>query len=379
MLVPSRLSRRAAVAIVAVATLTATAGCADFDEQQHTADQGSFSEVPSETFQAPKAPPEPSEPADPPTGPCVDPDPAVIATCLASTSGVRPADEAGQTTYVAERTTGKIILSKRYGPQREVASVDVDASGDGGLIDFELSPTWMEDQMIFALVTTGSDNRVVRIAPTGSVKPILTGIPKGATGNMGSITFTSPNTLTVATGNAGDPGSAQNRSSLAGKIFEIDPNRTDPRPEVLATGLGSNVALCPDPEDGRLFVADSGQAGDRLSLVTQKSLKTLWTWADRPGVTGCATGADWIAVSVASEKRLDVFSKPSNANPVVGEPAGEDLSKSYGAVGRMTSIGDGAAFQLATVNKTAPDAKPVRTDDRVAIHMPKGGGGEDRM
>ncbi|MDR2279640.1 MAG: PQQ-dependent sugar dehydrogenase, partial [Gordonia sp. (in: high G+C Gram-positive bacteria)] len=228
---------------------------------------------------------------------------------------------------------------------------------------------------IYALITTESDNRVVRIAPTGSVKPILTGIPKGASGNLGSITFTSPTELTVATGDAGSPSEAKDPSSLAGKILTIDPNRPGARPEIEASGLGSNVAMCRDASDGRLFVADSGAAGDRLSLVSQKSLKTLWTWADRPGVTGCATGATWIAVSVASKKRIDVFTKPSGAAPAVAEPSTEDTSKTYGAVGRLTTFG--GAFQLATINKTVPGSKPVGTDDRVAINMPKSGG-EDR-
>ncbi len=368
---PSNLSRRAAAAAVALVAAAASAGCASFADQETTADEGTFSQVPSAVYRpdVPSNPPQSGDDGPPPTGPCIDPDPSIIATCLASTSGVRPADAQGQTTYVAERTTGSIILSKRYGPQRTVAKVDVDASGDGGLIDFELSPTWMQDQMIFALITTGSDNRVVRIASTGSVKPILTGIPKGATGNMGSIAFTGPNELTVATGDAGSTASANDRSSLAGKIFTIDPNQPNPRPKIEATGLGSNVALCRDSSDGRMFVADSGAAGDRLSLVSQNSLKPLWTWPDRPGLTGCATGSTWIAVSVASKKRIDVFTKPTGASPSVGQPSPEDQSKKYGAVGRLTTFG-GAAYQLATVNKTAPGGKPVGTDDRVAVASP---------
>ena len=48
-------------------------------------------------------------------------------------------------------------------------------------------------------------NRVIRIADGDVPKPILTGIPKGATGNMGALIFTSPTTLMVLTGDAGDP------------------------------------------------------------------------------------------------------------------------------------------------------------------------------
>ncbi|MGB3696650.1 MAG: PQQ-dependent sugar dehydrogenase [Gordonia sp. (in: high G+C Gram-positive bacteria)] len=371
-----RAARRTVVAATSViAAMTMITSCADFHEADQAADQGSF--TPAPTIQrAPALPPPPT--ADdgggpPPTGPCVDPDPSVIATCLASTGGVRPADSQGRSTYVAERTTGKIVLSKRYGPQRTVATVDVDGSGDGGLVDFEMSPSYSEDQMIFALITTGSDNRIVRIAPTGSVKPILTGIPKGATGNMGSISFVSPTELLVATGDAGDPGAAQNPSSLAGKIFSIDPNLADPKPDVRASGLGSDVALCPSTDaDGQLYVADSGAAGDRLSLVGPKGLQTMWTWADRPGVSGCAVGKGWIAVSVAKARRIDTFMRSAAGSPSIGQPSPQDTSKTYGAVGRMTSLA-GAATQIATVNKATPGTSVKSFDDRVAIFMPKAG------
>jgi len=368
-------ARRTLLVVTAAATVaTMATSCADFTEQDQVANQGSFTAEP--TMQPrPPAPPTPTEEerGDPPTGPCVDPDQSVIATCLASTGGVRPADQTGRTTYVAERTTGKIILSKRYGPQRTVASAEVDASGDGGLIDFEMSPTYVQDRMIFALITTGSDNRIVRIAPTGSVKPILTGIPKGATGNMGSISFASPTELIVATGNAGNAADAENPSSLAGKIFTIDPNRTDPKPEIRASGLGSNVALCPSSgADGQLYVADSGSAGDRLSLVGPKGLQPVWSWADRPGVSGCAVGESWIAVSIAKAKRIDTFIRPSAGSASIGEPTPMETAKTYGAVGRMTSVG-GAAAQLATINKSTPGANVKSFDDRVAIFQPKAG------
>lgn len=363
-----------AAALAAVTALGAT-GCADFSEQDRSAAAGSFTTVP-ERQAPPPAPPstEDDQGGPPPTGPCVDPDPGVIATCLATTSGVRPADPEGKTTYVAERTTGKIIISKRYGPQRVVATVPVDAGGDGGLIDFELSPTYLQDQLIYALITTGSDNRIVRIAPGDSVKPILTGIPKGATGNMGSISFASPTELRVATGDAGDPGAAGNPGSLAGKLFTIDPNVDAPAPRILASGLGSNVALCPDTESGRLYLADSGPAGDRLQQVEPSGLRKLWSWADRPGITGCAVADGLISVSMARAFRIDTLTAPTNASPSVGRPQSSDVKEQYGAVGRMTSFGP--AMQIATVNKSVPGAPPRTFDDRVAIFMSSGSQGD---
>ncbi len=351
---------------VAALTVLSASGCADFSDQDASSRAGAFSSVPERGGPQPQPPktPEPEE-TDPPTGPCVDPNAAVIATCLGTTGGVRPADPEGKTTYVAERKTGNIIISKRYGPQRVVATVPVDGAGDGGLIDFELSPTYLQDQMIYALVTTGSDNRIVRIAPGNSVKPILTGIPKGATGNMGSISFVSPTELRVATGDAGDARAASDPGSLAGKLFTIDPNLDSPRPTIVASGFGSNVALCPDPDTGSLFVADSGPAGDRLQQVEPGGLRLLWSWADRPGVTGCAVAGGVISVSVATAFRIDSLKAPTNASPSAGQPQAADVKNDYGAVGRMTTFG--GAMQIATINKTVSGAPATTTNDRVAI------------
>lgn len=371
--IPRPGSRRAilAAAVGALTVLTAS-GCADFSEQDRSARAGTFSSVPDRggMQQQPPAPPTGEEDDQPPpTGPCVDPNPAVIATCLSTTSGVRPADPEGRSTYVAERTTGKIIISKRYGPQRVVATVPVDGGGDGGLIDFELSPTYLQDQLIYALITTGSDNRVVRIAPGDSVKPILTGIPKGPTGNMGSISFASPTELRVATGNAGDRAAAADRGSLAGKLFTIDPNLNEPRPDILASGLGSNVSLCPDPTNGRLYVADSGPEGDRLQQVEPAGLRRLWSWADRPGLTGCGVAEGIITVSMARAFRFDSFAAPTNASPSVGQPRTTDSKENFGAVGRMVSFGP--SLQIATVNKSVPGAPEKSTNDIVSLFSPE--------
>lgn len=371
------LGRLTAAGAVVVATAL-VGSCADFSQQDESAHAGAFSSAAEGPQNPPTEPPDTSQDEqDPPTGPCVDKNPAVIATCLGTTSGVRPASADGKSTYVAERTTGNIIISKRYGPQRVIATVPVDGSGDGGLIDFELSPGYQQDQLIYALISTGSDNRVVRIAPGNSVKPILTGIPKGATGNMGSISFASPTELRVATGDAGDPAAAENPGSLAGKLLTIDPNVAGGRPRIVASGLGSNVSLCPSPEDGALYLADSGAAGDRLLQVEAGGLKKLWSWGARPGLTGCAVSGGTITVSMATKFRLELLRAPTNTDPTVGEPQESDMKKQYGAVGRLTSLG--SAVQLATVNKSVPGAPAASTNDRVAIISPSGASGDDRM
>ncbi|MGC4960179.1 PQQ-dependent sugar dehydrogenase [Gordonia sp. DT101] len=357
-------------AIVAILAVLATiSGCADFSAQDREKDAGTFSANNESQQKKQTPPPTPAEPPiPPPPGPCVDPDPAVIATCLASTAGVMPGDDKGDVTVVAERTTGKIITTKRYGPQRVLATVPVDSSGDGGLIDFAFSPTYAQDRLIYALITTASDNRVVRIAPGDVPKPILTGIPKGANGNMGAMYFRNPSELIVATGNAGDPSAAASPSSLAGKILSVTAlgSGANPRPRTLASGLGSNVSLCPSTTSGSLYFADQTTAEDRVQVLESSGPKVLWTWPDRPQIAGCAVTSGAIFVSTTRTQHIEAINEPTRQKPAITPPA-VVLEKRYGALGRMVALQNGI-LQFATVNKQS--GKPVSTDDRVVKWLP---------
>ncbi|RPA62248.1 glucose dehydrogenase [Gordonia oryzae] len=363
-----------------LAVLLTIAACADFSQQDRDQAAGPFSPN-NEPFgvqstQPPQSVPEnPGQESPPPPGPCVDPDPAVIATCLASTGGVRAGDDEGAVTVVAERTTGKIITTKRYGPQRVVASFDVDSSGDGGLIDFAFSPTYQQDQLIYALITTPSDNRVVRLAPGDVAKPILTGIPKGATGNMGALLFASPSELLVATGNAGNPAAAADPGSLAGKLLTVtnlSSGSTD-RPKVLASGLGANVALCPSGSGG-LYMTDQGPTEDRLQSVEESGATTvLWSWPDKPQIAGCAATRGQIFVTETRTQRIEAINEPTRQRPTLTPPT-VVLEKRYGALGRITAVTpDNGRLQVATVNRTA--GRPVSTDERVIFFAPIPGEG----
>ncbi len=356
-----------------VAVTIAVSGCADFSAQDQQKAAGPFSSNNPNPPPPTQTPPPSPQPQQPPTGPCIDPDPSVIATCLESTGGIAPGDESGQSAVIAERTTGKIIAQQKYGPHRELGSVPVDASGDGGLIDFAFSPTYSQDRLIYAFITTPSDNRIVRLAPGDVAKPILVGIPKGATGNMGSMYFRSPNELVVATGNAGSPASASNPSSLAGKILLVTSlsSGANPPPKILASGFGSSVALCPNPATGALYAADQTATEDRLQAIEDSGPKVLWTWTDKPKIAGCAAAAGSIYVSTTRTQRIEAVNEPTRERPTITAPV-VVLERRYGALGRMAALPNGL-IQFATVNKE--NGRPVPTDDRVAVIQ--GGAGAD--
>jgi glucose/arabinose dehydrogenase len=252
--------------------------------------------------------------------------------------------------------------------------VPVDASGDGGLMDIVRSPTYNQDRLTFAYVTTPTDNRVIRIAEGDVPKPILTGIPKGANGNMGALTFTSPTTLVVQTGDAGNPALAADPKSLAGKILRIEqPTTVNQAPTTTAlSGLGAGGGLCVDPlDDNTLYITDRTPTADRLQRITHDGkATTVWTWPDRPGVAGCAALDGTVLVNLVNTKQTVAVRLAPDTGAVTGEPE----------VVRQDQHGHAWALQLApdgnvwgaTVNKTSGDAEKL--DDVVFPLFPQGGG-----
>ena len=162
-------------------------------------------------------------PVPPPQG-CKDFDPSVIATCLDTVAAVAglPGDGSTPSALAGERKSGRVLLATAGKDATDFAKLDVQAAGDGGLTGLALSPSYVEDQLVFAYVTTATDNRVVRFAKGQAAKPVLTGIPKGATGNRGTISTDNRGALLVATGDAGNPNAAADPNSLAGKVLRID-------------------------------------------------------------------------------------------------------------------------------------------------------------
>lgn len=104
--------------------------------------------------------------------------------CLESTSGLIMGIDS-KTALVAERITGAVEEISISAEPKVKTVIPVDPAGDGGLMDIVLSPTYSQDRLMYAYISTPTDNRVVRVADGDIPKDILTGIPKGAAGNTG--------------------------------------------------------------------------------------------------------------------------------------------------------------------------------------------------
>ena len=240
------------VVALSCAALLALSGCARFDSAQSQP----FTTEP-ELRPGPRSSPPPPPPLPPKPFPKECPAPGVMQGCLESTSGLVMLPDS-QSALVAERMTGAVKEVSVKAEPKVKTVIPVDGSGDGGLMDIVLSPTYSQDRLMYAYVSTPTDNRVVRIADGDVPKPILTGIPKGATGNMGALIFTSPTTLVVPTGDAGDPALAADPASLAGKVLRIEqPTTVNQAPPTTAlSGLGAGGGMCIDPSDGSLYITD---------------------------------------------------------------------------------------------------------------------------
>jgi glucose/arabinose dehydrogenase len=392
------LKSRVLVAGVLGGVLLAS-GCATFADQPSTESWrpqekltpqgGPEPQVPGEEQQGDSAPGGGGGPTQiPPPDGCTDYNPVVIATCLDTVSAVAalPGDGSDPTALVGERRSGRILRVNKSQPTPQVvATVPVDGSTDGGLTGLALSPTYAEDQLVFAYVTTASDNRVVRIAPGDVPKPIITGIPRGATNNRGTLALDHSGALLLATGDAGNAQAAGDLNSLAGKVLRFDPTGApaagNPTPSslVVASGLRAPGGMCTSVNAPGGWVTDRAATQDVLyKLELGKPLAApAWTWPDRPGVAGCAATADGVMVvmsTAGNAQRLPVAADGTFS----GKPEITlDKDEGFGLLGGLDAVNDKVAV-VGTVNKDG--GKPVSSDDRavvIAVTPSGGSGGPD--
>jgi glucose/arabinose dehydrogenase len=357
---------RGVIVLLCVALLVGS-GCARFDQAQSQP----FTSKP-QLKPGPSSSPPPPPPLPPKPFPKACPAPGVMQGCLESTSGLIMLPDS-QSALVAERTTGAVKQVSTSAEPTVKMLIPVDPSGDGGLMNITMSPTYSQDRLMYAYVSTPTDNRVIRIADGDVPKPILTGIPKGAIGNMGSLIFTSPTTLVVQTGDAGDPAAAADPASLAGKVLRIEqPTTVNQAPQTTAlSGMGAGGGMCIDPSDGALYITDRTPTADRLQRITKDSkTSTVWTWPDRPGVAGCAALDGTVLVNLVNTKQTVAVRLAPDTGAVTGEPEVVRQDQ-HGHAWALQQSADGNVWG-ATVNKTSGDAEKL--DDVVFPLFPQGGG-----
>jgi len=196
------------------------------------------------------------------------------------------------TALVGERDATRVLAVD--GKQVRQVGVVEEASpiGEAGLLGLATSPTYDRDRLIYAYVSTSSDNRVVRFRydgrRIGPVEPVLTGIPNGSIHDGGRLLVADDGTLFVSTGETGSPDLAQDPTSLGGKILRIttegDPAPENPDPGSPVWTLGHrNVQGLAYDDRGRLWATEFGQnTWDELNLV-ERSRNYGWPLVEGRG------------------------------------------------------------------------------------------------
>ncbi|WP_296376377.1 MULTISPECIES: PQQ-dependent sugar dehydrogenase [unclassified Pseudonocardia] len=361
------------------------AGCATFPDDGPRAWQPKIEGVGE--LGGPPAIAQPSAPNSPPSGGngapssgtpapasgCTDADPQVVATCLNPVGAIAVLPDPEQA-LVGERTTGRVLQVTKGKPPVLVATVPVDGTGGGGLTGLVLSPSYAEDQLLYAYVTTPTDNRVVRIARGEPAKPVLVGIPRGPVDNGGALAVDVDGSLLVATGDAGGDPSGP---GLAGKVLRIDtlgrPGTGNPTAgsPVLSSGLHAPGGICVDTQSTLTWITDRDGTRDVLHKLVPGPLPApAWTWPDRPGVAGCMAAPGVVTVAETGGAALFVL-HPGDDGTFTGDPE-TLLVGTYGRLSAAALASDGLLW-LGTVNKAG--GRPVPSDDRVIRIQPPAGGG----
>ncbi|HYO34677.1 MAG TPA: PQQ-dependent sugar dehydrogenase [Geodermatophilus sp.] len=320
--------------------------------------------------------PSPGDPADPGSGEAGG-DPNVVATGLTVPTGLVVLPDG--TAVVGERDSGRLLhVFPDRSPARELMVVPgVDTAGDGGLLGLALSPTFAEDGLFYAYLSTATDNRVVRFPMGGTPNPVLTGIPRGETHNGGGLQFAADGTLYVGTGDTGDPALAQDPASLGGKLLHVDVfgQPAGGAGPVLGSGFSDVTAVCPTgDEPATVYAVDESAAGpDGLDVVTRGSDHG---WPDaRPGTVppvlqidgaegglgGCAAAGTTVFLGALDGQRVHVVQLDGNGT-VLEEPE-ELLGGRYGRLRTVVLDPEGALW-ITTSNRD-DIGTPVEDDDRV--------------
>lgn len=186
----------------------------------------------------------------------------------------------GQSALVTQRNDFHVWRVTRSGQRTDVGVVPESQTtgGEGGLMGVAVSPTWngTSDQSVYFMHTSSDGNRVARMSFNGTslsgYTVIVRGIQKNTFHNGGRLAFGPDGFLYATAGDAQNTSSAQNQSSLNGKILRFT-TTGQPAPGnpfgtlVYSLGHRNPQGLAWDSA-GRLWSAELGQNRlDELNLI----------------------------------------------------------------------------------------------------------------
>ncbi|HEY7045857.1 MAG TPA: PQQ-dependent sugar dehydrogenase [Jatrophihabitantaceae bacterium] len=298
---------------------------------------------------------------------------------------------------VTERDSHRIVRVDRRGSVSPVGVVPgvADNTGEGGLLGIALSPSFADDGLVYAYLTSDTDNRVVRMpyrnGQLGPASVVFSGIPKAAIHNGGRIAFGPDDRLYVTTGDATQRDRAPDRDYLGGKVLRMTadgapaPGNPFAGSVVYTVGHRNPQGLAWGP-DGSLYEAEFGQ--NTLDEINRLQPGHDYGWPTVEGTVG-ASNPDLTPplltwdTDEASPSGLAFAGDSLWLAALQGERIYRIPVLEPGRVGRPSALLDGRFGRLRTIAR-APDGSlwvttsnrdgrgdPVDGDDRI-IRIPLG-------
>jgi glucose/arabinose dehydrogenase len=315
--------------------------------------------------------------------------PQTVATGLATPWGMAFLPDGSA--LVAERDSAR-LLQIRAGAAPVVRGTvpGVVPGGEGGLLGPAVSPTFGQDNLVYAYLTAASDNRIVRFRLDAMQNQtiVLSGLAKASIHNGGRIAFGPDGMLYAGVGDAGQTANAQNLQSRNGKILRMRPDGTVPPGNPFANSLvyslgHRNVQGLAWDGQGRLYATEFGQntwdevnqivAGANYGWPTVEGRANdprfrdpivTWTTAEA-SPSGATIDGDTLYVAALRGQRL--WSVPLDGNGGAGTPTSL-LQGQYGRLRTVERAPDGALW-VTTSNRDGRGT-PAATDDRVLRFPP---------
>jgi glucose/arabinose dehydrogenase len=289
----------------------------------------------------------------------------------------------GDTALVSERDSGRVLEVLDGGSTREVATIDAEHGGEGGLLGLAVA-----GGQLFAYSTGPDGNRIQRFPLTGgagsfglgSPTTVIDGLPSAGIHNGGRLAFGPDGMLYASAGDAGQADRAQDLDYLGGKILRMTPDggvpADNPFPGSPVWTLGHrNVQGLAWTADGTMYASEFGQnTWDELNRITPGS---NYGWPVVEGIAGRAGYVDPLQqwpTSEASPSGLaavqgtlflaNLRGQVLRAVPVADPSTATALyDGTYGRLRAVTVAPDGSLWIVT--NNTDGRGSPRSGDDRI--------------
>ncbi|GAA3510586.1 PQQ-dependent sugar dehydrogenase [Actinocatenispora rupis] len=303
------------------------------------------------------------------------------------------------TALVTQRDKRTIVrLGANGGTPKTVQTVSqASAGGEGGLLGIAVSPKYAKDKTIFVYYSTKSDNRIASLTLGGTPKPIVTGIPHSSVHNGGALAFGPDGYLYAGTGDGSSTRTAQDKSSLGGKILRMTtagrPAPGNPFGDSLVYSYGHrNVQGLAWDTGKRLYATEFGQ--DRYDEINVIRAGRNYGWPDvegtgkdsrytnplltlKPAEASCSgIGVSGpILVTACLRGQRIWLAQLDGKGGLLGAPQ-HTLDSKYGRLRAVAAAPDGTLW-VSTSNRDGRGT-PIADDDRILRLVISGGNRVDK-